>query len=202
MIRKLFILVSALTLACTVNAQQEVRQTTIPADATQVPETDGASFERIVWEKSLIAGHDYALIFPAVLDGYYFGPDAQRAVINAMAEQDGVWHLNVGEPMADTDNFESGNVVYLVRSTIDVPQITFVTAGLRTSLRGAGWRLRCIDVTGYVADTELSIRQILTAADTAESSAWYDLLGRRIGFGAAPAEPGTYINRGQRVIIK
>ena len=202
MFKKLFLLLPALALAFVATAQQEVREINIQADATETPEVPNSSLDRITWDRQLQAGHDYAIVFPAPLDGYYFGADAQRYEVRAMAEQNGVWHLNIADPMTDLQNFLPGQPVYLVRPTVDIAQLTFVTAGIRTNLLGRGWQLRCIDVTGYVVDTELAIRHILTAADTETASAWYDIMGRQVSFGAAPTEPGTYINRGQKVIIK
>lgn len=160
----------------------------------------GASgvFDRIEMERTITAGTPTAIVFPARLDGYYFGPDAKRMLISTMIQDTDGTYIISATPMADADDFVPGEK-YLITPDIDVKEIVHLFPGVKTPVMPdmLGTELICTDITGYKEATPTEIERLYEQS-ASDKDVYFDVLGRR----TASPSAGVYIHMGKKVVIK
>lgn len=174
----------------------EIQETDAKVDASAA-----GSYDKVLTHRTLEAGHTYAIVFAAGLDGYWFGPDAHRLHISAIRENaDGQYEIACSE-MADDEDFQPGTG-YLVTPSQDEKLITHMTPGIRTSVQGGIDDLYCIDVTGRstVTDDPSKILQAFEDERDMEDAPYYDILGHRLM--SRPTAKGIYIHKGKKFTVE
>lgn len=108
---------------------QDVKKISATARAVE-----GGLYDRVeMLRTTLYAGKAYAISFPCLIDGYYFGADAPRYVVKNTVLKNGNVCVNADdiELMVDEADFEP-NVTYVVVPKVNTDFIVGLTAGLKT----------------------------------------------------------------------
>lgn len=190
---KLLLLLLTVSFSLTTFAQDVIK---IGSNETNV--TASGLFDRIEMKRTISAGTPTAIVFPARLDGYYFGPDAKRMIISSMIQDTDGTYVISATPMADSDDFMPG-VKYLITPDIDVKEIVHLFPGIKTPVTPdvLNTELICADVTGYKEGTPAGIEQLYEQSAN-DKDVYFDILGRRV----ANPSAGVYIHMGKKVVIK
>ena len=180
----------------TVSAQTgDVDELFIGRDVTTVPVGSKADYLRVRLERTVKAGEWTAFTLPAKLDGYYFGPDAERYLIDDITYgTDGKQATVACHTLYDTTDFAAGKM-YLVKSTIDLTEITCLTPGIPTAVvQNQDLVLACLQLD----DPNLQVGITTPKADS-EAATAYDLCGRIIkGTGAK----GIVVTKNKKYIVR
>lgn len=184
-----FIILSAAVSIGQANAQT----LDIDNNTTRVTSDQTGRYDRVIVQRTLLAGHTYGIVFPSELDGYYFGPDAERRSIDIINENDfGQFELSAVN-MKELDNFKPGQA-YLITPVQDMDSIIHMTPGIKTKVPAAINPLYCIDMTDKIIELDPEeIREHMNAP-------YYDILGRK--FDALPASKGIYIHMGEKILVE
>lgn len=182
----------------TLNADAQASVLEISKSMTQVPETANDKYDRITMERDMPAGRWTTIVFPAALDGFYFGIEAERYIVtNSQKRSDGVLVLDI-EDMKELDDFKAGTT-YLIKPVYGAEKITFITAGITTPVKKDAGTLSSEDATGWVNHaTEINDIEIYETAGTEA----YDIAGRRVSISEMMAKGGMMIINGKKIIIR
>jgi len=204
--RKAWLLFVLMVLSCEMYAQNKVKsfdttELNISEGQSKLASTTKAEYARVNMKRTIPSGQWTAIVMPANLDAYYFGVAAKRYAIDNIVKPTGedVYYIAYS-PMTDADGFKAGQP-YLIKPTMDISEINFVTPAVMTKVDKDIHVLYCLDVTGYIEGTPDAIRDIMARDDAEAGGIWYDLLGRPVSTGKAPARAGIYIHKGERVMI-
>ena len=151
----LFFLLSSFLLSY---AQTPASVLTVGADQQDVGVAEGTRYDRIEMVRQIPAGQLTALAVPALVDGYFFGADAERyAVLNV--ESNGEGNVFTVRRMKDLEDFLSGTL-YIVKPELDTQTIYSLTAGITTAVGSAQRALECIAVPLQDVTRDLSVDQM------------------------------------------
>ena len=126
----------------------------VPADALPM-------YDRIDMVRDVHANLPTVMVFPAKVDGYYFGVNAVRKKVKYMQQGfTGSYEL-MTEDMQDEEDFLPSQP-YLVVPTQDCSNVVSITAGIPTTVDASGVILKAQDVTGYsdVATCKVTLSKI------------------------------------------
>lgn len=151
----LFFLLSSFLLSY---AQTPASVLTVGADQQNVGVAEGTRYDRIEMVRQIPAGQLTALAVPALVDGYFFGADAERyAVLNV--ESNGEGNVFTVRRMKDLEDFLSGTL-YIVKPELDTQTIYSLTAGIATAVGSTQRALECFAVPLQDVTRDLSVDQI------------------------------------------
>ena len=151
----LFFLLSSFLLSY---AQTPASVLTVDADQQNVGVAEGTRYDRIEMVRQIPAGQLTALAVPALVDGYFFGADAERyAVLNV--ESNGEGNVFTVRRMKDLEDFLSGTL-YIVKPELDTQTIYSLTAGITTAVGSAQRALECFAVPLQDVTRDLSVDQM------------------------------------------
>lgn len=151
----LFFLLSSFLLSY---AQTPASVLTVGADQQDVGVAEGTRYDRIEMVRQIPAGQLTALAVPALVDGYFFGADAERyAVLNV--ESNGEGNVFTVRRMKDLEDFLSGTL-YIVKPELDTQTIYSLTAGITTAVGSAQRALECFAVPLQDVTRDLSVDQM------------------------------------------
>lgn len=171
----LFFLLSSFLLSY---AQTPASVLTVGADQQNVGVAEGTRYDRIEMVRQIPAGQLTALAVPALVDGYFFGADAERyAVLNV--ESNGEGNVFTVRRMKDLEDFLSGTL-YIVKPELDTQTIYSLTAGITTAVGSAQRALECFavplqDVTRDLSVDQMDVKALENLVLEKESSEDYDL---------------------------
>ena len=171
----LFFLLSSFLLSY---AQTPASVLTVGADQQNVGVAEGTRYDRIEMVRQIPAGQLTALAVPALVDGYFFGADAERyAVLNV--ESNGEGNVFTVRRMKDFEDFLSGTL-YIVKPELDTQTIYSLTAGITTAVGSAQRALECFavplqDVTRDLSVDQMDVKALENLVLEKESSEDYDL---------------------------
>ena len=159
----------------------------------KVPEGSNSSYERIVLDRKVEAGEYTLVVFPALLDGYYFGPGAERYKVTSCDLTTTPVILR-REKMADLDDFQP-NQMYLVRSTGDLDQIISMSPGVSTKVPKSGTTLICLTLDDFQDPTGINC---IKSTDINDAQTIYNISGRL----SKSVKSGIYIINSKKVFEK
>lgn len=171
----LFFLLSCFLLSY---AQTPASVLTVGADQQNVGVAEGTRYDRIEMVRQIPAGQLTALAVPALVDGYFFGADAERyAVLNV--ESNGEGNVFTVRRMKDLEDFLSGTL-YIVKPELDTQTIYSLTAGITTAVGSAQRALECFavplqDVTRDLSVDQMDVKALENLVLEKESGEDYDL---------------------------
>ena len=171
----LFFLLSSFLLSY---AQTPASVLTVGADQQNVGVAEGTRYDRIEMVRQIPAGQLTALTVPALVDGYFFGADAERyAVLNV--ESNGEGNVFTVRRMKDLEDFLSGTL-YIVKPELNTQTIYSLTAGITTAVGSAQRALECFaipmqDVTRDHSVDQLDVKALENLVLEKESGEDYDL---------------------------
>ena len=171
----LFFLLSSFLLSY---AQTPASVLTVGADQQNVGVAEGTRYDRIEMVRQIPAGQLTALAVPALVDGYFFGADAERyAVLNV--ESNGEGNVFTVRRMKDLEDFLSGTL-YIVKPELDTQTIYSLTAGITTAVGSAQRALECFavplqDVTRDFSVDQMDVKALENLVLEKESGEDYDL---------------------------
>ena len=171
----LFFLLSSFLLSY---AQTPASVLTVGADQQNVGVAEGTRYDRIEMVRQIPAGQLTALTVPALVDGYFFGADAERyAVLNV--ESNGEGNVFTVRRMKDFEDFLSGTL-YIVKPELDTQTIYSLTAGITTAVGSAQRALECFavplqDVTRDLSVDQMDVKALENLVLEKESGEDYDL---------------------------
>ena len=171
----LFFLLSSFLLSY---AQTPASVLTVGADQQNVGVAEGTRYDRIEMVRQIPAGQLTALAVPALVDGYFFGADAERyAVLNV--ESNGEGNVFTVRRMKDLEDFLSGTL-YIVKPEPDTQTIYSLTAGITTAVGSAQRALECFavplqDVTRDLSVDQMDVKALENLVLEKESGEDYDL---------------------------
>ena len=171
----LFFLLSSFLLSY---AQTPASVLTVGADQQNVSVAEGTRYDRIEMVRQIPAGQLTALTVPALVDGYFFGADAERyAVLNV--ESNGEGNVFTVRRMKDFEDFLSGTL-YIVKPELDTQTIYSLTAGITTAVGSAQRALECFviplqDVTRDLSVDQMDVKALENLVLEKESGEDYDL---------------------------
>lgn len=171
----LFFLLSSFLLSY---AQTPASVLTVGADQQDVGVAEGTRYDRIEMVRQIPAGQLTALAVPALVDGYFFGADAERyAVLNV--ESNGEGNVFTVRRMKDLEDFLSGTF-YIVKPELDTQTIYSLTAGITTAVGSAQRALECFavplqDVTRDLSVDQMDVKALENLVLEKESGEDYDL---------------------------
>ena len=171
----LFFLLSSFLLSY---AQTPASVLTVGADQQNVGVAEGTRYDRIEMVRQIPAGQLTALAVPALVDGYFFGADAERyAVLNV--ESNGEGNVFTVRRMKDLEDFLSGTL-YIVKPELDTQTIYSLTAGITTAVGSAQRALECFavplqDVTRDLSVDQMDVKALENLVLEKESGEDYDL---------------------------
>lgn len=171
----LFFLLSSFLLSY---AQTPASVLTVGADQQNVGVAEGTRYDRIEMVRQIPAGQLTALAVPALVDGYFFGADAERyAVLNV--ESNGEGNVFTVRRMKDLEDFLSGTL-YIVKPELDTQTIYSLTAGISTAVGSAQRALECFavplqDVTRDLSVDQMDVKALENLVLEKESGEDYDL---------------------------
>ena len=171
----LFFLLSSFLLSY---AQTPASVLTVGADQQDVGVAEGTRYDRIEMVRQIPAGQLTALAVPALVDGYFFGADAERyAVLNV--ESNGEGNVFTVRRMKDLEDFLSGTL-YIVKPELDTQTIYSLTAGITTAVGSAQRALECFavplqDVTRDLSVDQMDVKALENLVLEKESGEDYDL---------------------------
>lgn len=171
----LFFLLSSFLLSY---AQTPASVLTVDADQQNVGVAEGTRYDRIEMVRQIPAGQLTALAVPALVDGYFFGADAERyAVLNV--ESNGEGNVFTVRRMKDFEDFLSGTL-YIVKPELDTQTIYSLTAGITTAVGSAQRALECFavplqDVTRDLSVDQMDVKALENLVLEKESGEDYDL---------------------------
>ncbi len=171
----LFFLLSSFLLSY---AQTPASVLTVDADQQNVGVAEGTRYDRIEMVRQIPAGQLTALAVPALVDGYFFGADAERyAVLNV--ESNGEGNVFTVRRMKDLEDFLSGTL-YIVKPELDTQTIYSLTAGITTAVGSAQRALECFavplqDVTRDLSVDQMDVKALENLVLEKESGEDYDL---------------------------
>lgn len=171
----LFFLLSSFLLSY---AQTPASVLTVGADQQNVGVAEGTRYDRIEMVRQIPAGQLTALAVPALVDGYFFGADAERyAVLNV--ESNGEGNVFTVRRMKDFEDFLSGTL-YIVKPELDTQTIYSLTAGITTAVGSAQRALECFavplqDVTRDLSVDQMDVKALENLVLEKESGEDYDL---------------------------
>lgn len=192
-------LVWLLAVHCQLYAQEapvlpEVDELHITKTDAGIPSDARSSYMRIVLDREIKADKWTLLVLPAALDGYYFGPDAERFEVVAYDFEASPASFAV-LPMEDTDDFLPERA-YLVKSEGDVDSIVCLSPGVPTEVaRNKEVQLLCMEFDD-VAITDASGMTRVFGNDSGKRI--YDLAGRAV----KAASHGVFIVNGKKIFWK
>lgn len=178
------------------NAQAQVLE--IDKNTKSVPTSASDTYDRITMERSVPTNRWTMMVFPANLDGFYFGIETERYLVTGSEKRaDGVLVLDVVN-MAERDDFKSGQK-YLIKPVYGTEKITFVAPGMLTKVNKESGTLSCEDATGWVnhatAISDAEISELMNAEA-------YDIAGRKVSTSEIMSKGGMMIVNGKKVIIR
>ena len=171
----LFFLLSSFLLSY---AQTPASVLTVGADQQNVGVAEGTRYDRIEMVRQIPAGQLTALAVPALVDGYFFGADAERyAVLNVESNCEG--NVFTVRRMKDLEDFLSGTL-YIVKPELDTQTIYSLTAGITTAVGSAQRALECFavplqDVTRDLSVDQMDVKALENLVLEKESGEDYDL---------------------------
>ena len=171
----LFFLLSSFLLSY---AQTPASVLTVGADQQNVGVAEGTRYDRIEMVRQIPAGQLTALAVPALVDGYFFGADAERyAVLNV--ESNGEGNVFTVRRMKDFEDFLSGTL-YIVKPELDTQTIYSLTAGITTAVGSTQRALECFavplqDVTRDLSVDQMDVKALENLVLEKESGEDYDL---------------------------
>ena len=171
----LFFLLSSFLLSY---AQTPASVLTVGADQQNVGVAEGTRYDRIEMVRQIPAGQLTALAVPALVDGYFFGADAERyAVLNV--ESNGEGNVFTVRRMKDFEDFLSGTL-YIVKPELNTQTIYSLTAGITTAVGSAQRALECFavplqDVTRDLSVDQMDVKALENLVLEKESGEDYDL---------------------------
>lgn len=171
----LFFLLSSFLLSY---AQTPASVLTVGADQQNVGVAEGTRYDRIEMVRQIPAGQLTALAVPALVDGYFFGADAERyAVLNV--ESNGEGNVFTVRRMKDFEDFLSGTL-YIIKPELDTQTIYSLTAGITTAVGSAQRALECFavplqDVTRDLSVDQMDVKALENLVLEKESGEDYDL---------------------------
>lgn len=171
----LFFLLSSFLLSY---AQTPASVLTVGVDQQNVGVAEGTRYDRIEMVRQIPAGQLTALAVPALVDGYFFGADAERyAVLNV--ESNGEGNVFTVRRMKDLEDFLSGTL-YIVKPELDTQTIYSLTAGITTAVGSAQRALECFavplqDVTRDLSVDQMDVKALENLVLEKESGEDYDL---------------------------
>ena len=171
----LFFLLSSFLLSY---AQTPASVLTVGADQQNVGVAKGTRYDRIEMVRQIPAGQLTALAVPALVDGYFFGADAERyAVLNV--ESNGEGNVFTVRRMKDLEDFLSGTL-YIVKPELDTQTIYSLTAGITTAVGSTLRALECFavplqDVTRDLSVDQMDVKALENLVLEKESGEDYDL---------------------------
>lgn len=171
----LFFLLSSFLLSY---AQTPASVLTVSVDQQNVGVAEGTRYDRIEMVRQIPAGQLTALAVPALVDGYFFGADAERyAVLNV--ESNGEGNVFTVRRMKDFEDFLSGTL-YIVKPELDTQTIYSLTAGITTAVGSAQRALECFavplqDVTRDLSVDQMDVKALENLVLEKESGEDYDL---------------------------
>ena len=171
----LFFLLSSFLLSY---AQTPASVLTVGANQQNVGVAEGTRYDRIEMVRQIPAGQLTALAVPALVDGYFFGADAERyAVLNV--ESNGEGNVFTVRRMKDLEDFLSGTL-YIVKPELDTQTIYSLTAGITTAVGSAQRALECFavplqDVTRDLSVDQMDVKALENLVLEKESGEDYDL---------------------------
>lgn len=171
----LFFLLSSFLLSY---AQTPASVLTVGANQQNVGVAEGTRYDRIEMVRQIPAGQLTALAVPALVDGYFFGADAERyAVLNV--ESNGEGNVFTVRRMKDFEDFLSGTL-YIVKPELDTQTIYSLTAGITTAVGSAQRALECFavplqDVTRDLSVDQMDVKALENLVLEKESGEDYDL---------------------------
>ena len=171
----LFFLLSSFLLSY---AQTPASVLTVGADQQNVGVAEGTRYDRIEMVRQIPAGQLTALAVPALVDGYFFGADAERyAVLNV--ESNGEGNVFTVRRMKDFEDFLSGTL-YIVKPELNTQTIYSLTAGITTAVGSTQRALECFavplqDVTRDLSVDQMDVKALENLVLEKESGEDYDL---------------------------
>ena len=171
----LFFLLSSFLLSY---AQTPASVLAVGADQQNVGVAEGTRYDRIEMVRQIPVGQLTALAVPALVDGYFFGADAERyAVLNV--ESNGEGNVFTVRRMKDFEDFLSGTL-YIVKPELDTQTIYSLTAGITTAVGSAQRALECFavplqDVTRDLSVDQMDVKALENLVLEKESGEDYDL---------------------------
>lgn len=163
-------------------------------DGTKTIEVvQAGQYDRVEDMWKMDKGTAYLISLPTKLDGYYFGPNAERMKVTSYEKQsDGTFVANT-TAMADLDDFQAGSV-YVITPDIDIDKIVHITPGIMTSVEATAEGKELLHEANVQAVTGIAA----LAADK-KANVIYDLQGRKV---STLHKGETYIVDGKKLIIK
>ena len=151
---------------------------TVGADQQTVGVTEGTRYDRIETVRQIPAGQLTALAVPALVDGYFFGADAERYAV-LKVESNGEGNVFTVRRMKDFEDFLSGTL-YIVKPELDTQTIYSLTAGITTAVGSAQRALECFavplqDVTRDLSVDQMDVKALENLVLEKESGEDYDL---------------------------
>lgn len=159
-------------------AQTPASVLTVGADEQNVGVAEGTRYDRIEMVRQIPSGQLTALAVPALVDGYFFGADAERYAV-LKVESNGEGNVFTVRRMKDLEDFQAGTL-YVVKPEIDTQTIYSLTAGITTAV-GTGQRaLECFaipmqDVTRDHSVDQLDVKALENLVLERETGEDYDL---------------------------
>lgn len=171
----LFFLLSSFLLSY---AQTPASVLTVGADQQNVGVAEGTRYDRIEMVRQIPSGQLTALAVPALVDGYFFGADAERYAV-LKVESNGEGNVFTVRRMKDLEDFLSGTL-YIVKPELDTQTIYSLTAGITTAVGSAQRALECFavplqDVTRDLSVDQMDVKALENLVLEKESGEDYDL---------------------------
>lgn len=143
---------------------------------TVLPTTHDASYDLVMYYRTLEKGKFYAFALATPLDGYYFGADVKRYIVNSMTPKTSATYIIDYTPMQDTEDFLPQQL-YIIEAPENISSIISVTAGKQTKVTDGTQPLCLIDVT----ESMKSSAEIITNNKiTSNIEAIYSVTGQKI----------------------
>lgn len=163
----------------------------IQATEDKLPAVTADSYMRVSLDRQVNADEWTLIVLPSVLDGYYFGPDAERYKVTACDLTASPIQLK-REKMADLDDF-AADQMYLVKSVADMDKIVSLVPGAATKVPASDVTLMCLEIDEFADAT--GIGEVKSEELKAKS---YDIAGRL----AKSVKHGIYIVNGKKIFAK
>lgn len=121
-----------------------------------VPSDTLPMYDRIDMVREVHANQPTVMVFPAKVDGYFFGVNAVRKKVKYMQQGfTGSYEL-MTEDMQDEEDFLPSQP-YLIVPTQDCSNVVSITAGIPTTVDASGVILKALDVAGYSEVTKCKV---------------------------------------------
>lgn len=174
--------------AMAVNAQT----LTLESNKNDISASEAGNYDRVEYVRQVEANTTVLVSFPAKLDGYYFGPDAERFLVKEVKEgANGKLNITT-EKMADNLDFVPGQT-YLVSPTQNIECIVSLTPAKKTPVSQTTESL----IYKVVDNPATAIADITVVSKG--NDAIYDVSGRRY---SSTSKPGIYVIKNRKVLIK